>query len=74
MADQVDSSNETGKHYRKPDLGDTLAPAKSPGMSTDARRFADMLRRFRLAAALSQELLAERAGVSPRALSDLEAG
>jgi predicted ATPase/transcriptional regulator with XRE-family HTH domain len=36
--------------------------------------FGDMLRRYRLAAGLTQEELAERAQVSPRAISDLERG
>ncbi len=36
--------------------------------------FADVLRRFRIAAGLSQEALAERAGLSARAISDLERG
>jgi predicted ATPase/DNA-binding XRE family transcriptional regulator len=36
--------------------------------------FADLLRRRRLAAGLSQEALAERAGLSIRAISDLERG
>jgi predicted ATPase/transcriptional regulator with XRE-family HTH domain len=36
--------------------------------------FAEVLRRFRLAAGLSQEVLAERAGISVRGLSDLERG
>jgi len=36
--------------------------------------FGEMLRRYRVAAALSQEGLAERAGVSPRAISALERG
>jgi len=40
----------------------------------DLPRFGDLLRRHRTAAALSQEELAERAGVSVRALSDLERG
>src|SRR5215212_10116018 len=45
------------------------------GMATrDLPRFGDLLRRHRTAAALSQEELAERAGVSVRALSDLERG
>jgi predicted ATPase/DNA-binding XRE family transcriptional regulator len=43
------------------------------GMATrDFPRFGDLVRRHRTAAALSQEELAERAGVSVRALSDLE--
>ena len=37
-------------------------------------RFGKLLRRHRLAAGLSQEALAERAGLSPRGLSDLERG
>src|SRR5712692_4471261 len=36
--------------------------------------FGDFLRRYRLAAGLTQEELAERARVSPRAISDLERG
>ena len=36
--------------------------------------FGDVLRRFRLAAGLTQEELAERAHLSPRAISDLERG
>jgi non-specific serine/threonine protein kinase len=37
-------------------------------------RFGDLLRRYRLAAGLTQEELAARAQVSPRAISDLERG
>src|SRR6185295_17690781 len=37
-------------------------------------QFADLLRHHRIASALSQEALAERAGVSARAVSDLERG
>src|SRR5687767_12240117 len=45
------------------------------GMATrDRPGFSDLLRHHRTAAALSQEALAERAGVSVRALSDLERG
>src|SRR5215207_9855169 len=40
----------------------------------DLPRFGDLMRRLRNAAALSQEELAEGAGVSVRALSDLERG
>jgi predicted ATPase/transcriptional regulator with XRE-family HTH domain len=36
--------------------------------------FGDLLRRYRLAAGLTQEELAEKAQVSPRAISDLERG
>ena len=43
-------------------------------METTAASFGDVLRRLRLAAALSQEELAERAGLSARAISDLERG
>ena len=43
-------------------------------MSHDTATFADVLRQLRTAAALSQEELAERAGVSLRGISDLERG
>lgn len=43
-------------------------------VSGDRIRFGDLLRRYRTAAALSQEALAERAGLSVRAISDLERG
>ena len=36
--------------------------------------FADLLKRYRLAAGLTQEELAERAGLSPKGISDLERG
>jgi predicted ATPase/DNA-binding XRE family transcriptional regulator len=39
-----------------------------------ANRFGDLLRRYRLAAGLTQEELADRAHLSPRAISDLERG
>ena len=41
---------------------------------TSSPKFGDLLRRCRLAAGLTQEELAERAQVSPRAISDLERG
>ena len=40
----------------------------------DPSRVGDLVRRHRIAAALSQEALAERAGLSVRAISDLERG
>ena len=44
-------------------------------MATDERpTFGELLRRYRLAAGLTQETLAERAGLSVRGLSDLERG
>src|SRR5690348_10479298 len=39
-----------------------------------SQRFGDLLRRFRLAAGLTQEDLAAQAGLSVRGLSDLERG
>jgi predicted ATPase/transcriptional regulator with XRE-family HTH domain/Tfp pilus assembly protein PilF len=39
-----------------------------------SRSFAEVLRRYRVAAGLSQEALAERAGLSVRGVSDLERG
>src|SRR5918993_2381795 len=44
------------------------------GLMTDALTFGAVLRQLRTAAALSQEALAERAGLSPRGISDLERG
>ena len=41
---------------------------------SDAASFGDLLRRLRTSAALSQEALAERAGLSLRGISDLERG
>lgn len=43
-------------------------------MQTTPRAFGDLLKRFRLQVGLSQEALAERAGLSPRGVSDLERG
>jgi transcriptional regulator with XRE-family HTH domain len=43
-------------------------------MSHETTTFGDVLRQLRTAAALSQEALAERAGLSPRGISDLERG
>ena len=45
-----------------------------PNVATAGQPFGDLLRRHRLARALTQEGLAERAGVSARAISDLERG
>jgi transcriptional regulator with XRE-family HTH domain len=42
--------------------------------STPGPTFAELLRRHRLAAGLTQEQLAERAGLSVRGISDLERG
>src|SRR5687767_8536909 len=43
-------------------------------MSERGTSFGELLRRLRSAAALSQEALAERAGLSRRGISDLERG
>src|SRR5688500_720021 len=43
-------------------------------MSADPVSFGEVLRRLRSSAALSQEALAERAGLSKRGISDLERG
>ena len=42
--------------------------------ASDQHAFGRMLRRYRLAAELTQEALAERAGLSVRGISDLERG
>jgi tetratricopeptide (TPR) repeat protein/DNA-binding XRE family transcriptional regulator len=46
-----------------------MVPVAEPGLS-----FADLLRRLRTGARLTQEELAEAAGLSPRSVSDLERG
>ena len=43
-------------------------------MRRERSAFGDLLRQFRIGAALSQEALAERAGLSRRGISDLERG
>src|SRR5581483_1594600 len=50
----------------------TVSPA--PTSSTSDRQFGTLLRRYREVAGLSQEALAERAGMSARAISYLENG
>jgi predicted ATPase/DNA-binding XRE family transcriptional regulator len=53
----------------------TLFRVRKRGMSTSKTLpLAYLLRRFRLTAGLSQEALAERSGLSTRAISDLERG
>jgi transcriptional regulator with XRE-family HTH domain/predicted ATPase len=47
-------------------------PGGAPDVSTDTPLFGELLRHYRLTAGLTQEALAERAGVSARAISDLE--
>ena len=42
--------------------------------ATQGLAFGDLLKRYRLAAGLSQKALAERAGLSARTISDLERG
>src|SRR5919199_6713107 len=42
--------------------------------TTEAAPFGDLVRRYRRAAGLTQEELAERAGLSVRAISDIERG
>jgi predicted ATPase/transcriptional regulator with XRE-family HTH domain len=49
-----------------------MAPNAGPLQATAT--FADLLRQHRIAATLSQEALADRAGLSVRAISDLERG
>jgi transcriptional regulator with XRE-family HTH domain len=53
-----------------------LLAAGAPGAATTTLlpRFGELLKRYRLAAGLTQEALAERAGLSARAVSDLERG
>jgi DNA-binding XRE family transcriptional regulator len=55
-----------GRGLRRPDEGEAVA---EPPV-----RFAGMLRQLRAGAALTQEELAEAAGLNPRTVSDLERG
>jgi predicted ATPase/DNA-binding XRE family transcriptional regulator len=48
--------------------------ARSPGKTFGVPVFGDLLRQYRVAAGLSQEDLAERAGLSPNGVSALERG
>jgi tetratricopeptide (TPR) repeat protein/transcriptional regulator with XRE-family HTH domain len=60
---QADGETATGLE------GKVSVVTEQPGVG-----FADLLRRLRTDARLTQEQLAERAGLSPRAISDLERG
>src|SRR5207248_919386 len=50
------------------------APRASSGEEAPPSAFGGLLRRHRVVAGLSQEMLAERAGLSVRGISDLERG
>jgi transcriptional regulator with XRE-family HTH domain len=69
------SSNGEGYARPRPNGRRPIAPTddhSSP--SHDPQTFGESLRRFRAAAGLSQEALAERAGLRAHAVSDLERG
>ena len=51
-----------------------LDPLGDEDVTSRPRGFGELLRRYRVAAGLTQEALAEKAGLSVRALSDLERG
>jgi transcriptional regulator with XRE-family HTH domain/tetratricopeptide (TPR) repeat protein len=53
---------------------DARAPRPSPGTAAPGSPFGALLRQARLASGLTQEELAERAGLSSRSLRDLEQG
>src|SRR5437764_7339507 len=72
-------------HIRSPVQSGVARPRQSHGpahrrrgMNSEntesALTFGDLLKRYRVAAGLTQEALAERARVSPRTISDLERG
>ncbi len=63
-----DAMNDQGNHEG---AGVPLAPVP---VTAPAPSFGALLKRYRLAAGLTQEELAERAGLSVRAISDLERG
>ena len=57
--------------------GTPWSPAGAPGSSDSAPAgpgFGELLRRYRLVAGVTQQELSERAGISLRAISDLERG
>lgn len=54
--------------------GDTRNPVKYPMASPAHMSIGEMLKRYRVRARLTQEELAERAGLSARGISDLERG
>src|SRR5215216_4250819 len=54
-------------------ISGTVAAGRA-AMSADRESFGEVLRRLRSCAALSQDALAERAGLSKRGISDLERG
>ncbi len=63
----VDNVRGSSQHLQRP--GDRNAPR-----ALQPPAFADLLKRFRVAAGMTQEELAERASLSARAISDLERG
>src|SRR5438128_10800616 len=72
MPSRVRSTGRSGVTRPRPSHG--LAHRRR-GMNTEpALTFGELLKRYRVAASLTQEALAERARVSPRTISDLERG
>src|SRR5918912_1635411 len=57
-----------------PAKADSCSRAQAMGQAPESEVFGALLRRYRLAAGLTQEGLAERAGLAPRGLPRLEAG
>jgi predicted ATPase/class 3 adenylate cyclase/transcriptional regulator with XRE-family HTH domain/Tfp pilus assembly protein PilF len=57
-----------------PDLPDDFPPLNSVYQPTRGAQFGKVLRRYRLASGLTQDALADKAGLSLRGVSDLERG
>src|ERR1700738_2090960 len=73
--DELECASSTASPERRLRSLIDLSAMPAGGVAADAaKRFGEVLRDYRRAAGLTQEELAERAGVSPRSISGLERG